>query len=189
MHFFQVPKTFWGKLVGSACSVCGVLSIALPVPVIVSNFDYFYHRERTKKMHESFLDESSKPTSLDVASINHPTNLDIPQNNQNYDRDYDKHRDENHHKGSVDSQLIPHVTSAASSKATSPVLQLNGSAKSVSDSRNDEIHRQATLKGLEKRNRKLSQRLSEASLHSPHRKNDSMNNGSLHNGCDRESFM
>lgn len=39
------PTTPWGKLVGSFCAVSGVLMIALPVPVIVSNFNYFYHRE------------------------------------------------------------------------------------------------------------------------------------------------
>ena len=35
------PTTPWGKLVGSFCAVSGVLMIALPVPVIVSNFNYF----------------------------------------------------------------------------------------------------------------------------------------------------
>lgn len=39
------PTTPWGKLVGSFCAITGVLMIALPVPVIVSNFNYFYHRE------------------------------------------------------------------------------------------------------------------------------------------------
>ena len=39
------PTSAWGKLVGSMCAIAGVLTIALPVPVIVSNFNYFYHRE------------------------------------------------------------------------------------------------------------------------------------------------
>ncbi|KAI3387685.1 hypothetical protein SNEBB_001137 [Seison nebaliae] len=43
------PKNFWGKIVGSGCSIVGMLMIALPVPVIVSNFNYFYHRERDRK--------------------------------------------------------------------------------------------------------------------------------------------
>lgn len=39
------PVTVWGKMVGSMCAIAGVLTISLPVPVIVSNFSYFYHRE------------------------------------------------------------------------------------------------------------------------------------------------
>ncbi|KAG7263794.1 hypothetical protein CRUP_009978 [Coryphaenoides rupestris] len=39
------PETVVGKLVGSMCAIAGVLTISLPVPVIVSNFSYFYHRE------------------------------------------------------------------------------------------------------------------------------------------------
>lgn len=40
------PETTMGKLVGCVCAVAGVLAIALPVPVIVSNFNYFYTKER-----------------------------------------------------------------------------------------------------------------------------------------------
>ncbi|KAJ8253611.1 hypothetical protein COCON_G00202230 [Conger conger] len=39
------PVTVGGKLVGTMCAIAGVLTISLPVPVIVSNFSYFYHRE------------------------------------------------------------------------------------------------------------------------------------------------
>uniref|UniRef100_A0A8C2WLS8 A-type voltage-gated potassium channel KCND1 n=1 Tax=Cyclopterus lumpus TaxID=8103 RepID=A0A8C2WLS8_CYCLU len=42
----MVPKTIMGKVVGSACSLSGVLVIALPVPVIVSNFSRIYHQSQ-----------------------------------------------------------------------------------------------------------------------------------------------
>jgi potassium voltage-gated channel Shaker-related subfamily A protein 2 len=41
----MIPVTPQGKFVGALCAITGVLGIALPVPVIVSNFNYFYHRE------------------------------------------------------------------------------------------------------------------------------------------------
>lgn len=41
----MVPLGLWGKMVGSLCAIAGVLTLALPVPVIVSNFNYFYNQE------------------------------------------------------------------------------------------------------------------------------------------------
>lgn len=42
------PKTYLGMLVGSCCAVLGVLTIALPVPVIVSNFALFYSHTKAR---------------------------------------------------------------------------------------------------------------------------------------------
>lgn len=42
----MVPSTITGKIVGGVCSLSGVLVIALPVPVIVSNFGRIYHQSQ-----------------------------------------------------------------------------------------------------------------------------------------------
>ena len=61
----KVPKTFIGKLIGTLCAVSGVLTIALPVPVIVSNFDYFYKKDLQNKQKAASTSEGP-PTYCEV---------------------------------------------------------------------------------------------------------------------------
>ena len=63
------PETLWGKLVGSGCALCGVLAIALPVPVIVSNFDSIYRKYRNRKLKQQASENmsSARKSSLMVS--------------------------------------------------------------------------------------------------------------------------
>lgn len=44
----MTPNTAMGKFIGSICAVCGVLTIALPVPVIVNNFSLYYSHAQAR---------------------------------------------------------------------------------------------------------------------------------------------
>jgi potassium voltage-gated channel Shaw-related subfamily C protein len=47
----MTPRTYVGRIIGAICALMGVLTIALPVPVIVSNFAQFYsHTQARAKM-------------------------------------------------------------------------------------------------------------------------------------------
>lgn len=44
----EVPKTLIGKLSGALCAITGIIFVALPVPIIVSRFNYFLQLENDK---------------------------------------------------------------------------------------------------------------------------------------------
>ena len=45
----MVPSTIAGKFVGGVCSLSGMLVIALPLPVIVSNFARIYQQSQRRE--------------------------------------------------------------------------------------------------------------------------------------------
>ena len=46
----MVPITILGRLLGAICTLAGVLVIALPSPVIVTKFRFFYEKKKRKKL-------------------------------------------------------------------------------------------------------------------------------------------
>jgi hypothetical protein len=64
------PVGIFGKIVGSMCAIAGVLTIALPVPVIVSNFNYFYHRDIDSEEQKDIKYSTAGNSTLPPVDIN-----------------------------------------------------------------------------------------------------------------------
>jgi len=47
----KVPVGYWGKLVGAACAITGVLTLAIPVPIITGHFNRFYAHKTGRGRH------------------------------------------------------------------------------------------------------------------------------------------
>ena len=63
-----VPQSTLGKIVGVFCALMGILVIALPFPIIVSRFNYYYELEKSGKSLEEgeFEEEFTKPMFMGV---------------------------------------------------------------------------------------------------------------------------
>ncbi|KYQ57474.1 Potassium voltage-gated channel protein Shaw [Trachymyrmex zeteki] len=75
----MVPKTYIGMFVGALCALAGVLTIALPVPVIVSNFAMYYSHTQAraklpKKRRRVLPVEQPRPQNrrMNAIKTNHP---------------------------------------------------------------------------------------------------------------------
>jgi len=73
----MVPKTYLGMFVGAICALGGVLTVALPVPVIVSNFEMYYsHTQARAKLPK----KRRRVVNVDVSEARkNRTRLSIPK--------------------------------------------------------------------------------------------------------------
>ena len=62
------PVTFLGKVVGSCCAVCGVLVMALPIPIVVDNFADYYSEQKKLEAKEMKKEAQARQAELDMAA-------------------------------------------------------------------------------------------------------------------------
>ncbi|CAF1180465.1 unnamed protein product [Rotaria magnacalcarata] len=146
------PVGIFGKIVGSMCAIAGVLTIALPVPVIVSNFNYFYHRdidsEEQKDIKYSAPENLTSPTGdinadqYALAISARGSNDDINKNKSVSSADAYHHLDESdaflHSFSIADDNTLRSPTANHKVQRTSPTQQLL--QRKLPSSNNNSLH-------------------------------------------------
>ncbi|XP_069106830.1 potassium voltage-gated channel protein Shaw-like isoform X5 [Argopecten irradians] len=129
----MVPKTYVGMFVGALCALMGVLTIALPVPVIVSNFALFYSHTQArsklpKKRRRVLPVEAPRPKGPKAAGMpggQGPTNRRMNAIKQN-------------HPGALNTKIsridTGGATTALSSLIMAPSANLNANSNAVTNS-------------------------------------------------------
>ncbi|KAL2091055.1 hypothetical protein ACEWY4_013318 [Coilia grayii] len=79
----MTPITMGGKMVGTLCAIAGVLTIALPVPVIVSNFNYYYNRE-TGQGGKDIMDSVEAAAQKTAEANKYDSNVSLDKSNGNW---------------------------------------------------------------------------------------------------------
>jgi potassium voltage-gated channel Shaw-related subfamily C protein len=80
-----VPHSALGRVIGSLCALAGVLTIALPVPVIVSNFSMFYsHTQARSKMPKKKRVVLSADQVVSIIKNKHSTRNVFRSSNNNH---------------------------------------------------------------------------------------------------------
>ena len=59
-------ETISGKLMGSLCAVCGVLVMALPIPIVVDNFADYYSEQKKIEAKELKKEAQAKQAEIDL---------------------------------------------------------------------------------------------------------------------------
>jgi len=62
------PETFLGKVIGSCCGVCGVLVMALPIPIVVDNFADYYSEQKKLEAKELKREAQAREAEFGVAA-------------------------------------------------------------------------------------------------------------------------
>ncbi|MGH0162968.1 UNVERIFIED_CONTAM: hypothetical protein FKN15_055621 [Acipenser sinensis] len=79
------PKTWSGMLVGALCALSGVLTIAMPVPVIVNNFGMYYSlamaKQKLPRKRKKYIPQAPQGGSPTLCK----TDLDMPCNSTHSD--------------------------------------------------------------------------------------------------------